>query len=1186
MTGVTDARFRLLDNGWRPVPIVPFDLSRDGRVDRSAGKRPTINDWTQYCDAAPTEGDIENWGKDPRYSVDRQNTGLALTPGLVAIDLDYTDPDLAAKAEAITVETLGYSPLRRVGRAPKVAFLYRLETPVANIARKLADGSGQGVDILTHGKQIVVLGTHPDTHKPYAWTDQSPLDEAADGIPLIKGPVEAIERLLQRLGELAPFGDRRNPNGRVEAIKTPLAADGAGRITDGREGLLRDIVMRQASRFFDDFGAPPTEDDLTATTWSEFSKVAAVGDGKWGEADARIKANALIRRANAGHIKLGRPVAYPVEPFHALKHVPVEEARITTQNLVDQFLGQAKEFQDDHGAWWERVAPWRIAMTAWRQRKSQAKQAKGHFYEQAPTCPEPEPVPEVWGGRIGTGVGKTTTHIFQSIDAIAAGTLTGGILTLPAHKSCDEKVEIARDYAASKGYDVSVDTWYGRAWPSPDDPERSVCDQTELWTEITGAGGDPSELCKTCKFATSCYALKQQTKKARLWIVPTALVANAMPKQIKADTQFLAIDEDLASYLVWGTSTRGDESSKPTWVPLSLVEREWTGPSKSQAEFLANALVSVRGALGESVGRPYLNMDELALSGDELAEAGRILWQAKREIKIDTETTVDKVRSLEAGRWNRELRKLAALLKALETAKRQGWKSAGRISVSIETNEDAGDFTAARVSGMRELASGWAALPILRLDATLNEAIERQIFPNIKLVQAVEADARDQHVIMVPMSASKASVTETDGISDKERVTRRNRLGAVANLIEVLDRETDKGVLAITYKDAAAGLRKMPLIPERATIWHFKAQRGMDGAKDVGAAVIYGSTRPNEDAIARTTAAIFGEAFDRSTKYRWKRRGFNMRDGSLAGIDVEVHPDPQCDQVLQWICDAELVQSIGRVRGVNRSPGTPVTVFVCSNRVLPIEVAAVREWKDILPSRLDLAMSREGGVLALNSTTLAARNPGLWATKEAAKAEVKRGQTKGVKLLYRLPIGERPLSLSTQNGTVKRGSAPGRASRFVAMCDLSSVEIRDGLRRQLGGDLAVRFGLSTVPDSESDESSAAGTPGIRQADYDSAALGTEPASSPPDCPPGSMPDDAQPAALTLDDNAPPPENQADGGWGQGGFGAGPWGGNVEQLPTLEAVYRVVQDLYVSYYMLAVHLRPPDPDVPHRQWDKQ
>jgi hypothetical protein len=43
---------------------------------------------------------------------------------------------------------------------------------------------------------------------------------------------------------------------------------------------------------------------------------------------------------------------------------------------------------------------------------------------------------------------------------------------------------------------------------------------------------------------------------------------------------------------------------------------------------------------------------------------------------------------------------------------------------------------------------------------------------------------------------------------------------------------------------------------------------------------------------------------------------------------------------------------------------------------------------------------------------------------------------------------------------------------------------------------------------------------------------------------------------------------------------------VEQLPTLEAVYRVVQDLYVSYYMLAGHLRPPDPDVPHRQWDRK
>jgi hypothetical protein len=198
-----------------------------------------------------------------------------------------------------------------------------------------------------------------------------------------------------------------------------------------------------------------------------------------------------------------------------------------------------------------------------------------------------------------------------------------------------------------------------------------------------------------------------------------------------------------------------------------------------------------------------------------------------------------------------------------------------------------------------------------------------------------------------------------------------------------------------------------------------------------------------------------------------------------------------------------------------------------------------------------------------------------------AVALYERGKT-GLRLAKLLALERRE--------AVSASATKRRASRFVAMCDLSSVEIRDGLRRQLGGDLAVRFGLSTVPDSESDESSGAYSAGTRQADYDSAALGTVPASRPPPDPPsGRVPDahvGVQPADPTLDDNAPPPESQADGGWGQGGFGAGAWGGNVEQLPTLEAVYRVVQDLYVSYYMLAGHLRPPDPDVPHRQWDRK
>ena len=76
-----------------------------------------------------------------------------------------------------------------------------------------------------------------------------------------------------------------------------------------------------------------------------------------------------------------------------------------------------------------------------------------------------------------------------------------------------------------------------------------------------------------------------------------------------------------------------------------------------------------------------------------------------------------------------------------------------------------------------------------------------------------------------------------------------------------------------------------------------------------------------------------------------------------------------CDQVLQMNCDDELVQAIGRARGVNRT-NHMVEVILMANRVLPIAVSKVVAAEDLYPNKMEVALARNGGALITNAKIL------------------------------------------------------------------------------------------------------------------------------------------------------------------------------------------------------------------------
>ena len=112
---LTELRHTLRRNGYHPVPISGAHLSI-----KAAGKRPLMRDWETVC-ATADEAEIGRWAKKQPECT---NTGL-LCGGIVGIDIDVPVEQPAAEIERLARDILGDTPLKRIGRAPKLLLVMR-----------------------------------------------------------------------------------------------------------------------------------------------------------------------------------------------------------------------------------------------------------------------------------------------------------------------------------------------------------------------------------------------------------------------------------------------------------------------------------------------------------------------------------------------------------------------------------------------------------------------------------------------------------------------------------------------------------------------------------------------------------------------------------------------------------------------------------------------------------------------------------------------------------------------------------------------------------------------------------------------------------------------------------------------------------------------------------------------------
>ena len=147
-----------------------------------------------------------------------------------------------------------------------------------------------------------------------------------------------------------------------------------------------------------------------------------------------------------------------------------------------------------------------------------------------------------------------------------------------------------------------------------------------------------------------------------------------------------------------------------------------------------------------------------------------------------------------------------------------------------------------------------------------------------------------------------------------------------------------------------AQMQAQGLIPGAWDVANFGALRGVDSFRSVSAAIVVSRQLPPPAEVERMTSIIF--ASDVQTVLDWYpiRPGARlMSDGTGRAAEFECHPDERVEAIRWLICEAEVQQAIGRVRGVRRTADDPVLVIVLNGVDLgQTPIHQLISWEDLL----------------------------------------------------------------------------------------------------------------------------------------------------------------------------------------------------------------------------------------------
>jgi hypothetical protein len=526
---------------------------------------------------------------------------------------------------------------------------------------------------------------------------------------------------------------------------------------------------------------------------------------------------------------------------------------------------------------------------------------------------------------------------------------------------------------------------------------------------------------RNCPHFSGCAYLAQQSETADVWIVPHHLLMSAKPKCI-GTVAAVIVDEDITPLMFHGVDKRYPVhvSIDEMVATIRALRKAGEDAAYIRAASMLEGMVPVlegltsgtvnKRSLLRAVAEVVPFWDDAPNAVEALTNLNSMIWGCMRKVEgvepgqsaESRAAALERVSSLNEG--HRRVGALVRIIRDHMEAAPDGWFHGPDTLDELKRQEDAlwksvwrfaepgydrptldnmakrfgvGDTSilpgmrrvddGLDISWLKERKVGWLA-PTLFMDATAKPEVYKSIFPAIgDNVTEVECSAPYMNV---------RQVTDWNGSRNKivpnAKGDKKENIAHVAQYIEGRAAQfKGKGgivdgkpidVLVITYKDTREILEKIAL--PNVEYAHFGKLVGMDRWKNVACVIVVGGAVKGVDAIECRAELLKGDALDPLDHafgewYAVEKVEGRRRDKKPGpALTRYYHNDPLAEALRWQMTEGELMQAIGRGRGVLRGPDDTLQVDILTNVPLPGAVDEFCTRDELFPTWGDRLAAR------------------------------------------------------------------------------------------------------------------------------------------------------------------------------------------------------------------------------------
>lgn len=716
--------------------------------------------------------------------------------------------------------------------------------------------------------------------------------------------------------------------------------------------------------------------------------------------------------------------------------------------------------------------------------------------------------PDHAGLIVSTGIGKSTIARAALPRWIADAKLENRphrvLWLVPTHKLGSESLQEMIDIG------MSATAWRGGEADDPEAPGQSMCRNAAAVADARVAGedpeivvcGQPDKLC--CEFRGCCGYQRQKAPATAADVIVAAhqIALHQIPKLIRDGLGLVVMDEswwqagididryvrlatfadDVAAWPVMrdgsrplGTNGRQRRRIKGD-APRRLVPNDY---ATAELIDIAAKVVRALDTLDDGAFVTRAAVVEAGLTADDCARAIKLEWRRKRDRVLRPGMSAEERKAAIATvAVNATLAARSATWTGLKELLEGDAEATGRLQVGSQTT-GAGSERVVFLNLRHDLADAVAELPILLLDATLPVPIVRHFLPRLRVLADVRAAAPHQHVTQVVGGWGKTSLIVSRKATQEENIRRDGMQQLLRDFVAL---HGARDALVVTYQDLEDVFSGLPGI----ATGHFNAIAGTDQHRDVRALFVIGRPLPSPAATLELAIALTGRVLT-AQQPRRESRGVLMTDGTGRAMNCRTYADPDLEAVRSAICDVEVVQAIGRARGVNRTADDPVHLFVLADVLLPLPVTRLVQWPDVRPDVVARMAAR--GLVLRSPTDAAATYRDLFPSAEAARKAMDRGDFPDISLWIKNHRGMSGKSVRY------RPTGRGQQTRTAWCAEWRLPRLRDDLENLLG-ELAL-FEMAPANPPAAHDAAPAEPPAPALSDADLAALLASPPGAPP-----------------------------------------------------------------------------------------